>query len=138
MRINSNKPLLIVVACALIDQDNRVLVAQRPEGGTMAHLWEFPGGKLEVGETPEQALIRELDEELGIKVRKHCLAALSFASFSYEKFHILMPLYICRRFEGVPQACVHRALRWVRAPDLYELDMPPADAPLIAALSDLL
>lgn len=130
--------LLIVVACALIDADNRVLVAQRPEGKAMAGLWEFPGGKLEPNERPEPALIRELHEELGITVKEACLAPLTFASFAYPEFHLLMPLYICRRWEGMPSSREDQALKWVRPGKLRDLAMPPADEPLIPHLIDLL
>ncbi len=130
--------LTLVVACALIDADNRVLIAQRPEGKTLAGLWEFPGGKLEAGERPEPALIRELYEELGIVVQDSCLAPLTFASHAYDDFHLLMPLYICRRWSGTPQSREGQALRWVRPRALRDFAMPPADAPLIPALIDLL
>jgi len=130
--------LLIVVACALIDPDNRVLVAQRPEGKSMAGLWEFPGGKLEPNERPEPALIRELGEELGITVKEACLAPLTFASFPYPDFHLLMPLYICRRWEGAVTARENQALKWLRPGKLRDLAMPPADEPLIPHLIDLL
>jgi 8-oxo-dGTP diphosphatase len=130
--------LLIVVACALIDADNRVLVAQRPQGKALAGLWEFPGGKLEAGERPEPALIRELSEELGITVKEECLAPLTFASFAYPEFHLLMPLYICRRWEGQVASREAQALKWVRPGKLRELAMPPADEPLIPHLIDLL
>jgi 8-oxo-dGTP diphosphatase len=130
--------LVLVVACALVDADNRVLVTQRPEGKQLAGLWEFPGGKLEAGERPEAALIRELDEELGLTVKEPCLAPLTFASYGYDGFHLLMPLYICRRWEGTPQPREAQAMRWVRPAKLRELAMPPADEPLIPALIDLL
>lgn len=130
--------LLLVVACALVDADGRVLLAQRPEGKSMAGLWEFPGGKLETGETPEDCLIRELEEELGIVTKPACLAPLSFASHAYEGFHLLMPLYICRRFEGNPSPREHQQLKWVRPKDLRSFPMPPADEPLVASLMDLL
>jgi 8-oxo-dGTP diphosphatase len=130
--------LLLVVACALIDADNRVLVAQRPEGKSLAGLWEFPGGKLEQGERPEPALIRELAEELGITVKEDCLAPLTFASYAYPEFHLLMPLYICRRWEGTVASHEGQALKWVRPGKLRELEMPPADEPLIPHLIDLL
>lgn len=130
--------LLLVVACALIDADNRVLVTQRPEGKALAGLWEFPGGKLEAGERPEPALIRELHEELGITVKEECLAPLTFASFAYPEFHLLMPLYICRRWEGTPSSKEAQALKWVRPGKLRDLAMPPADEPLIPPLIDLL
>jgi 8-oxo-dGTP diphosphatase len=134
----SNKPMLLVVAVALVDADRRVLIAQRPEGKAMAGLWEFPGGKVEPGETPEAALIRELEEELGISTKEACLAPVSFASHSYENFHLLMPLYACRKWQGVPQAREHTALKWVRPQALRDYPMPPADEPLVAALCDLL
>jgi 8-oxo-dGTP diphosphatase len=130
--------LVLVVACALIDPDSRVLIAQRPEGKALAGLWEFPGGKLDPGERPEAALIRELREELGIEVKEPCLAPLSFASFAYPDFHLLMPLYICRRWEGTPHAREGQALKWVRAGKLRDFPMPPADEPLIPPLIDLL
>ncbi|MDE1569217.1 (deoxy)nucleoside triphosphate pyrophosphohydrolase [Aquabacter sediminis] len=130
--------LTLVVACALVDADNRVLVAQRPEGKALAGLWEFPGGKMEPGERPEETLIRELDEELGIQVKEACLAPLTFASHAYETFHLLMPLWICRRWEGRVEAREHTTLKWVRAGKLRDLAMPPADEPLIPPLIDLL
>ncbi|MBN8972501.1 MAG: 8-oxo-dGTP diphosphatase MutT [Xanthobacteraceae bacterium] len=130
--------LTLVVACALIDADNRVLIAQRPEGKQLAGLWEFPGGKLEPGERPEPALIRELHEELGIEVKEACLAPLTFASHAYETFHLLMPLYICRRWEGTVSSKEGQALAWVRANKLRDYPMPPADIPLIPPLIDLL
>ena len=134
----------LVSAVALIDRDGRVLLAQRPEGKTMAGLWEFPGGKIEPGETPEKALIRELDEELGINTAASCLAPLSFASHSYgpsdnrPAFHLLMMLYVCRRWQGRPQPIEGGALKWVRPQQLRDYPMPEADIPLIAALQDLL
>ncbi len=130
--------ITLVVACALVDADNRVLVAQRPEGKALAGLWEFPGGKMEAGERPEETLIRELDEELGITVKEACLAPLTFASYPYETFHLLMPLWICRRWEGVIQKKEHQALQWLRPARLRDIPMPPADEPLIPALIDLL
>ncbi len=130
--------ILLVVACALIDADGRILIAQRPEGKGMAGLWEFPGGKVEAGESPEATLIRELDEELGIAVKPACLAPLTFASFAYDTFHLLMPLYVCRRWDGLVVAKEHAALRWVRPQNLRDFPMPPADEPLIPALLDLL
>lgn len=136
--ITSSAPLLLVVAVALVDADNRILIAQRPEGKNLAGLWEFPGGKLEAGERPEAALIRELEEEIGIKIWESCLAPLSFASHAYEKFHLLMPLYICRRWEGVPMSREGQALKWVRPGALRDYPMPPADLPLIPPLMDLL
>jgi 8-oxo-dGTP diphosphatase len=129
--------LLLVVACALVDEDRRVLIAQRPEGKALAGLWEFPGGKLDPGERPEMALIRELKEELGIAVKEACLAPLTFASHAYPDFHLLMPLYICRRWEGIVTAREGQALKWVRPAALRDYPMPPADEPLIPALIDL-
>jgi 8-oxo-dGTP diphosphatase len=126
------------VACALIDADGRVLIAQRPSGKAMAGLWEFPGGKMETGERPEEALIRELQEELAITVREPCLAPCTFASHSYPDFQLLMPLYLCRRWEGTPMPRVHSALKWVRPRDLSQYPMPPADLPLIPMLRDLI
>jgi len=130
--------LLLVVAVALIDADDRVLIAQRPEGKQLAGLWEFPGGKLDPGERPEVALIRELHEELGITVKEACLAPLTFASHAYEDFHLLMPLYICRRWDGQAIAREGQQLAWVRANKLRDYPMPPADLPLIPHLIDLL
>ena len=130
--------IVLVVACALVDTDGRVLVAQRPEGKALAGLWEFPGGKLEPGERPEESLIRELAEELGISVKADCLAPLTFASHAYESFHLLMPLYVCRRWEGTPEGREGQAIRWMKPARLRDLPMPPADAPLIAHLIDLL
>lgn len=130
--------LVLVAACALIDMDNRVLIAQRPKGKEMAGLWEFPGGKIEQGETPDAAIIREMAEELGIEIKQPCLAPLTFASHSYEKFHLLMPLFICRRWQGDVVAKEHQSLKWVRVNRLRDFEMPPADEPLIAHLCDLL
>ena len=130
--------LLLVVAVALIDTDGRVLIAQRPEGKALAGLWEFPGGKLEPGERPEATLIRELGEELGIAVEEPCLAPLTFASHAYQEFHLLMPLYVCRRWNGFVQAREGQALKWVFPRDLAKDSMPPADSPLIPFLIDLL
>lgn len=130
--------LLLVAAVALVDQDCRVLIAQRPDGKTLAGLWEFPGGKVEMNERPETALIRELHEELGIEVEEACLAPLTFASFCYPDFHLLMPLYICRRWKGFVTAREHKALKWVLPRELRAYPMPPADAPLIPVLIDLL
>ncbi|MET0876678.1 MAG: (deoxy)nucleoside triphosphate pyrophosphohydrolase [Tardiphaga sp.] len=130
--------LVLVVACALVDADGRVLIAQRPEGKALAGLWEFPGGKLEAGERPEAALIRELHEEIGITVQEACLAPLTFASHAYEDFHLLMPLYICRRWEGLAVAREGQNLAWVRANRLRDYPMPAADIPLIPHLVDLL
>ena len=129
---------VLVAAVALIDPDGRVLMAQRPEGKPMAGLWEFPGGKIEPGETPEAALIRELQEELGIDTWASCLAPLTFASHSYETFHLLMPLFACRKWQGIPQPREGQALRWVKARDLAALPMPAADIPLVAVLRDWL
>ncbi|MFT4099239.1 MAG: (deoxy)nucleoside triphosphate pyrophosphohydrolase [Rhodoblastus sp.] len=129
---------MLVVACALVDQDNRVLIAQRPPGKKLEGLWEFPGGKLDPGERPEDALIRELHEELSIHVKAPCLAPLTFASHAYEDFHLLMPLYICRRWEGFVQPREGQAVKWVRPRELRSWPMPPADEPLIPHLIDLL
>lgn len=131
-------PIVLVVACALVDVDNRVLIAQRPKGKSMAGLWEFPGGKIEKGETPEQALVRELHEELSIETKIPCLAPLSFASHSYDDFHLLMPLYICRRWWGTARARENQVLKWVHVHELSAFDMPPADLPLVPALTDIL
>jgi 8-oxo-dGTP diphosphatase len=131
-------PLLLVAACALVDRDGRVLLAQRPEGKAMAGLWEFPGGKIEAGESPEQTIVRELFEELAIETKAACLAPLTFASHAYEKFHLLMPLYVCRRFWGMPQPREGQTLKWVRPRDMRNYPMPPADEPLIPFLIDLL
>lgn len=130
--------LLLVAACALIDADGRVLLAKRPPGRPLAGLWEFPGGKIEPGETPEAALVRELEEELAIKVSPKCLAPFTFASHGYEAFHLLMPLYLCRRWEGEVTALQGQELAWVRAKRLADYAMPPADEPLRAMLRDLL
>jgi 8-oxo-dGTP diphosphatase len=132
------KPLVLVAACALIDTDGRVLLARRPEGKRMAGLWEFPGGKLGLGETPEAALIRELKEELGIDVSAACLAPFAFASHAYERFHLLMPLYLCRRWKGIPRAREGQTLSWVRPEKLADYPMPPADKPLVPLLRDFL
>jgi 8-oxo-dGTP diphosphatase len=129
---------VLVAACALIDADNRVLIAQRPEGKPMAGLWEFPGGKVEAGERPEQTLIRELHEELGIDVKEACLAPLTFASHVYESFHLLMPLYVCRRWDGAVTPREGQQLAWVRANRLRDYKMPAADIPLIPHLTGLL
>lgn len=132
------KPILLVVACALLDTEGRILLAQRPEGKSMAGLWEFPGGKLDEGETPEAALIRELREELGIETQEACLSPLFFASHSYAKFHLLMPLYICRKWQGRAVAREGQNLAWVRPDKLRDYPMPPADVPLVALLRDFL
>jgi 8-oxo-dGTP diphosphatase len=134
----SGLPILTVVAVALVDVDGRVLLAQRPEGKPMAGLWEFPGGKIHPGESPEAALIRELKEELDIDVTEACLAPFTFASHRYEAFHLLMPLYVCRRWNGVPHPREGQTLAWVRPAKLGDYPMPPADKPLVAMLQDLL
>lgn len=131
-------PILLVVAAALIDPDNRVLIAQRPKGKSMAGLWEFPGGKIADGESPEAALVRELREELDIEVCETCLAPFTFASHAYEKFHLMMPLYLCRRWEGEISPREGQTIKWVRASKLTDYPMPPADIPLIPMLRDLL
>jgi 8-oxo-dGTP diphosphatase len=136
-RIVSAK-VVLVAACAMIDADGRVLLAERPEGKTMAGLWEFPGGKVEPGERPEQTLIRELNEELDVVVNESCLAPLTFASHAYPDFHLLMPLYVCRRWEGIVRAREGQRLVWVRPNRLKDYKMPPADEPLIAHLTTLL
>nr|WP_319384344.1 (deoxy)nucleoside triphosphate pyrophosphohydrolase [uncultured Roseibium sp.] len=128
--------IVLVAACALVDVDGRILLAQRPEGKSMAGLWEFPGGKVEAGERPEETLIRELGEELGIEVNEACLAPLTFASHTYEDFHLLMPLYICRKWTGTPIGREDQALKWVRATRLRDYPMPAADEPLIPHLID--
>ena len=130
--------IVLVAACALVDADGRVLIAERPPGKAMAGLWEFPGGKIEAGERPEETLIRELSEELGITVREACLAPLTFASHSYPDFHLLMPLYVCRKWEGDAIAKVHTRLTWVRPNRLRDYAMPPADEPLVSHLMALL
>ncbi|HUC60659.1 MAG TPA: (deoxy)nucleoside triphosphate pyrophosphohydrolase [Alphaproteobacteria bacterium] len=131
-------PVVLVAAVALVDRDGRVLLAQRPPGKAMAGLWEFPGGKLKDGESPEAALVRELEEELGIDTAESCLAPIGFASHRYEYFHLLMPLYVCRVWKGTARAREGQALKWVRAKDLRTYPMPAADAPLIPVLEDLL
>jgi 8-oxo-dGTP diphosphatase len=131
-------PLVLVAAAALVDADGRVLLAQRPPGKSMAGLWEFPGGKVNTGETPEAALIRELTEELGVDVAASCLAPFTFASYSYPDFHLLMPLYVCRKWSGTPVAREGQQLAWVRPARLGDYPMPPADKPLVAMLRDLL
>ncbi len=131
-------PIVLVSAVALVDVDGRVLITQRPVGKAMAGLWEFPGGKVESGETPEAALIRELAEELGIETWQSCLAPLTFASHAYDDFHLLMPLFACRKWQGTPVAREGQALKWVKVFDLRNYAMPPADVPLVAMLRDLL
>ena len=142
MNSGNAKPVILVAAVALIDPDGRVLIAQRPEGRTMAGLWEFPGGKLEDGESPEAALIRELQEELGITVQEPCLAPYTFASHAYADFHLLMPLYLCRRWEGIAVRKEHAAIKWIRPRELMaepaRYPMPAADLPLLPMLRDLL
>jgi 8-oxo-dGTP diphosphatase len=133
-----NLPTVLVAAVALIDTDGRVLIAERPAGKSMAGLWEFPGGKVEAGETPEQALVRELNEELSIDVTTSCLAPLTFASHLYETFHLLMPLYLCRRWQGIVHPREGQRVKWVRLQDLRNYEMPPADVPLVAMLNDFL
>jgi 8-oxo-dGTP diphosphatase len=133
-----HKPTTIVVAAALIDVDGRVLLSQRPEGKAMAGLWEFPGGKVEKGENPEMALIRELDEELGIDTKVSCLAPLTFSSHDYKDFHMILMLYACRRWWGTPIPKEENPVIWVKAPQLRDYPMPPADKPLVAMLQDLL
>ncbi len=134
----TGKRILLVAACALVDTDGRVLIAQRPEGKQLAGLWEFPGGKVEPGETPEECLIRELREEIGVETKAACLAPLTFASHSYDDFHLLMPLYVCRRYQGIAMPRETQALKWVRPRQMRDYPMPPADAPLIPFLIDLL
>ncbi len=134
----AGRKIVLVAACALIDADGRILLAQRPEGKSLAGLWEFPGGKVEAGETPEETLVRELQEELGIRTKIACLAPLTFASHTYDTFHLLMPLYICRRYEGIPHGREGQAIKWVRPQALRDYPMPPADEPLIPFLQDLL
>jgi 8-oxo-dGTP diphosphatase len=133
-----DKRIVLVTACALVDADGRVLLAQRPQGKKLAGLWEFPGGKVEAGESPESALVRELAEELGVVTKEDCLAPLTFASYGYEDFHLLMPLFVCRRFEGSARGLEGQAIKWVRPRDMRQYPMPPADEPLIPHLIDLL
>jgi 8-oxo-dGTP diphosphatase len=135
---NNGSRLVLVAACALVDGDGRVLIGQRPAGKQLAGLWEFPGGKVEAGETPEAALIRELKEELDIEVARACLAPFVFASHAYEDFHLLMPLFLCRRWQGFVRQIEHSALAWVRPDRMADYPMPPADAPLAAYLRDFL
>ena len=134
----NNLPIVLVAAVALFDKDGRVLIAKRPVGKSMAGLWEFPGGKVEAGETPERALIRELQEELAVDTFESCLAPFTFASHAYEDFHLLMPLYVCRKWEGKVTPIEGQALKWVMPMQLKEYPMPPADKPLIAMLRDCL
>ncbi len=136
--MSEGKKLLLVAAAALVDSDGRVLICKRPTGKQLAGMWEFPGGKVEAGETPEQCLIRELDEELGIKVVESCLAPFVFASHGYDSFHLLMPLYLLRRWDGFVTAREHEALAWVKPEKLADYPMPPADEPLVAFLRDFL
>ncbi len=138
MSDNCSLPLLLVVACVLVDMDGKVLLAQRPKGRSLAGLWEFPGGKLEAGESPEACIIRELREELGIEVKAPCLAPLTFASHVYEDFHLLMPLFVARRWEGQVRPLEGQSLAWVQLNELRSYKMPPADEPLVAMLFDLL
>jgi len=135
---NAVHPIVLVAAVALIDTDGRVLLAERPAGKHLAGMWEFPGGKVQPGETPEAALIRELDEELGISTHESCLAPFTFASHTYPEFHLLMPLYVCRKWEGIVTAREGQRLQWVRPAQLADYPMPPADKPLVAMLRDLL
>ena len=134
----SEKPTLIVPAIALVDTDSRILLAQRPEGKSFAGYWEFPGGKIETGETPEAALIREIREELGVETQDSCLAPVSFASHPYDDFHLILLLYVCRRWQNTPQALEGGALEWVRPQRLRDYQMPPANLEFIAVLQDLL
>lgn len=136
--MTAQRPILLVAACALVDTDGRVLLAQRPEGKALAGLWEFPGGKVEAGESPEETVVRELKEELGIVTREPCLAPLTFASHAYENFHLMMPLFVCRKFEGTPRSLEGQQLKWVRPRAMRDYPMPPADEPLIPFLIDLL
>ena len=132
------KPLLLVAAAALVDKDGRILIAQRPAGKSMAGLWEFPGGKINDGETPEFALCRELEEELGVEARECCFSPIAFASHSYDDFHLLMPVYACRMWAGTPTSREGQAIKWVMPTELYDYDMPPADLPLIPQIIDRL
>ena len=132
------KPVILVAAVGLVDTDGRVLLAQRPPGKKMAGLWEFPGGKVEPGETPEAALIREMHEELGLDIKEACLAPFTFASHAYDDFHLLMPLYLCRRWQGTPTPHEGQVLKWVRPNEMKDYPMPPADVPLVAMLRDYL
>jgi 8-oxo-dGTP diphosphatase len=134
----TSPPVVLVAAAALVDGDGRVLLAQRPPGRSMAGLWEFPGGKVEAGELPEAALIRELGEELGIEVARTCLAPFTFASHTYADFHLLMPLFICRRWQGIVRPREGQVVKWLRPADMAGMPMPPADVPLVAMLRDYL
>ncbi len=136
VRVDAALPTVLVAAIALIDIDGRVLIAERPEGKSMAGMWEFPGGKVEAGEIPEAALIRECKEELGIDITAACLAPFAFASHSYEKFHLLMPLFVCRKWQGLVQGLEGQRTKWVKIRDLATYEMPPADIPLVAMLRD--
>ena len=136
--IEANRPIVLVTAVALLDRNDRVLIGRRPLGKPMAGLWEFPGGKVNNGETPETALIRELDEELGIHVSTGCLAPLTFASHGYDQFHLLMPLYVCQKWDGIVTAREGQKLKWIHPVSLSDYDMPPADRPLVAVMQDLL
>lgn len=136
--LTGTKPIILVSACALVDVDGRVLLAQRPDGKSMAGLWEFPGGKVESGEAPEETLIRELKEELEIDVTASCLAPFTFASHAYDDFHLLMPLYVCRKWQGIPRPVEGQVLKWVKPVRMGDYPMPPADVPLVAMLRDLL
>lgn len=135
---NKAPRLVLVAACALIDSDGRVLIAQRPEGKSMAGLWEFPGGKVEAGESPEATIIREMHEELGVTIEEPCLAPFTFASHRYDDFHLMMPLYLCRKWQGSVTPNEGQAIKWVAPRDLRKFDMPPADKPLVAMLIDYL
>ncbi|NQZ13595.1 MAG: (deoxy)nucleoside triphosphate pyrophosphohydrolase [Alphaproteobacteria bacterium] len=136
--VPSGLPIILVSAVCLIDKEGRIFLAQRPEGKSMSGLWEFPGGKVDEGESPEFALCRELDEELGIDVRECCLTPIAFASHSYEKFHLLMPVYACRMWNGTPQSKEGQAFKWVQPKEMYDMPMPEADIPLIAQILDRL
>ena len=136
--IEADRPIVLVTAVALLDCNDRVLISRRPQGKPMAGLWEFPGGKVDDGETPEAALIRELNEELGIHVSEGCLTPLTFASHGYDEFHLLMPLYVCQKWDGTVTPCEGQQLKWVHPVSLGDYDMPPADKPLVAVVQDLL